>query len=53
MSIAWNDPQIGIDWPIGEPIVSAKDRSAPTLDQITRSRLPVYRNDSTATAIER
>jgi dTDP-4-dehydrorhamnose 3,5-epimerase len=25
-SIAWNDPAIGIDWPIeGEPLVAAKD----------------------------
>jgi dTDP-4-dehydrorhamnose 3,5-epimerase len=24
-TIAWNDPEIGIDWPIPDPIVSAKD----------------------------
>ncbi|MBC7987342.1 MAG: dTDP-4-dehydrorhamnose 3,5-epimerase [Sphingomonadaceae bacterium] len=33
--IVWNDPEIGIDWPLDgiEPIVSAKDAAAPTLAQ--------------------
>ncbi|MBU1444031.1 MAG: dTDP-4-dehydrorhamnose 3,5-epimerase [Gammaproteobacteria bacterium] len=31
-SIAWNDPAIGIVWPTeGEPLLSAKDRDAPTM----------------------
>jgi dTDP-4-dehydrorhamnose 3,5-epimerase len=31
-SIAWNDPAIGIQWPIqGEPILSAKDQQAKAL----------------------
>ena len=30
-AIAWNDPQIGIRWPIADPILSAKDAAAPTL----------------------
>ena len=29
--IAWNDPQIGIDWPTSSPILSAKDASAQSL----------------------
>jgi dTDP-4-dehydrorhamnose 3,5-epimerase len=28
--ILWNDPTIGIEWPAGEPILSAKDRDAQT-----------------------
>jgi dTDP-4-dehydrorhamnose 3,5-epimerase len=32
--IAWNDPEIGIDWPIASPIVSARDESAPRLAAI-------------------
>jgi dTDP-4-dehydrorhamnose 3,5-epimerase len=31
-SIAWNEPAIGIQWPIdGEPILSAKDQQGKTL----------------------
>jgi dTDP-4-dehydrorhamnose 3,5-epimerase len=29
--ILWNDPDIGIDWPTSEPILSARDRSNPRL----------------------
>ena len=29
--IRWDDPAIGIDWPIREPVMSAKDASAQTL----------------------
>ncbi len=31
--IRWNDPALGIHWPDIEPIVSEKDRAAPTLSQ--------------------
>ena len=30
-AIAWNDPAIGIEWPLAEPILSAKDAVAPLL----------------------
>ncbi len=32
-SILWNDPAVGIAWPVGQPILSAKDGSAQTLAQ--------------------
>jgi dTDP-4-dehydrorhamnose 3,5-epimerase len=34
--VVWNDPQLGIDWPIAEPTLSAKDRILPTLAELTR-----------------
>ena len=29
--IIWNDPEIGIDWPVEKPIVSTKDAGLPSL----------------------
>jgi len=31
--IRWNDPEIGIDWPVAHPILSPKDRAAPSLKE--------------------
>src|SRR5215471_5126090 len=31
--ILWNDPAIGIEWPVKEPILSKKDEGAQTLEQ--------------------
>jgi dTDP-4-dehydrorhamnose 3,5-epimerase len=31
--ILWNDPAIGIEWPVAEPILSKKDEVAQSLDQ--------------------
>lgn len=31
VGIRWNDPDIGIDWPIEEPLLSEKDAKAPLL----------------------
>lgn len=30
-AIAWNDPEIAVDWGISNPIISVKDAKAPTL----------------------
>jgi dTDP-4-dehydrorhamnose 3,5-epimerase len=32
IGILWNDPQIGIDWPVKDPRLSDKDRSAKPLE---------------------
>ncbi|HVT43746.1 MAG TPA: dTDP-4-dehydrorhamnose 3,5-epimerase [Thermoanaerobaculia bacterium] len=32
-SILWNDPQIGIEWPVDIPLLSAKDAAAPRLSE--------------------
>lgn len=39
-SLRWDDPEIGIDWPVGEPALAAKDRDALTLSTIPREYLP-------------
>ncbi|OYU46890.1 MAG: dTDP-4-dehydrorhamnose 3,5-epimerase [Rhizobiales bacterium PAR1] len=31
--IRWNDSEIGVDWPVKEPILSAKDTTAQTLQE--------------------
>jgi len=41
-SIRWNDPDIGIDWPISDVELSAKDRDAPRLQDVDAERLPSY-----------
>ena len=35
VSILWSDPDLGIAWPIHDPIVSAKDSRAPRLREVT------------------
>jgi dTDP-4-dehydrorhamnose 3,5-epimerase len=32
--IAWDDPDIGVEWPIADPQLSERDRSAPRLAEI-------------------
>jgi dTDP-4-dehydrorhamnose 3,5-epimerase len=41
LCVRWNDPVLAIDWPIADPLLSDRDRSAPTLAQVG-DRLPVY-----------
>lgn len=40
LSVRWDDPHIGIQWPTREVSLSAKDRDAMMLDQIPAARLP-------------
>ena len=41
-SLAWNDPDIGVEWPIEPQSVSAKDASAPRLADIAVASLPQF-----------
>jgi dTDP-4-dehydrorhamnose 3,5-epimerase len=38
--LIWNDPDLGICWPIEAPIVSARDSAHPTLRELDLARLP-------------
>jgi dTDP-4-dehydrorhamnose 3,5-epimerase len=39
IGIAWNDPAIAIDWPVRDPILSARDQAHRTLAEL-QDRLP-------------
>ena len=41
--IVWNDPEIGVDWPVKDPIISSKDASLPALRQARNEFL--YKNE--------
>ncbi len=41
LSIAWDDPDIGIEWPLDAPLLSPKDRAARRLAELA-DRLPRY-----------
>jgi dTDP-4-dehydrorhamnose 3,5-epimerase len=35
--IAWNDPDVGVDWQVAEPLLSERDQTAPKLSEIAAS----------------
>ena len=40
LAVRWNDPEIGIVWPVDNPSLSAKDAAAPLLADIDPQKLP-------------
>jgi dTDP-4-dehydrorhamnose 3,5-epimerase len=32
--IAWNDPDVGVEWPVAEPLLSQRDTQAPRLAEV-------------------
>jgi dTDP-4-dehydrorhamnose 3,5-epimerase len=41
LGVLWNDPDIGIEWPVREPVLSSKDAAAPRLKDVA-DKLPAY-----------
>jgi dTDP-4-dehydrorhamnose 3,5-epimerase len=40
--ICWNDPELGIPWPVKAPILSERDSAFTPLSGVVSHRLPVY-----------
>lgn len=41
-AIAWNDPQIGVPWPVESPLLSQRDQGAPSLAEYLQGTHFVY-----------
>lgn len=41
-TVLWNDPDLGIDWPVDSPSLSEKDMKGSLLKDISKERLPLY-----------
>jgi dTDP-4-dehydrorhamnose 3,5-epimerase len=40
--IRWDDPEIGIEWPVSSPILNERDQNLPLLSEVDRSKMPQY-----------
>jgi dTDP-4-dehydrorhamnose 3,5-epimerase len=40
--VRWDDPAIGIEWPVNDPMLSPRDREAPRLVDLAHDHLPPY-----------
>jgi dTDP-4-dehydrorhamnose 3,5-epimerase len=38
--LCWDDPALGIDWPVDEPVLSERDRQHLRLDELSPEQLP-------------
>ena len=42
LGVAWDDPDIGADWGVADPVLSGRDRANPRRKDIEPGRLPRY-----------
>jgi len=47
LGMAWDDPELGADWGVAEPVVSQRDRTNPRRADIQPDRRPRYRGEAT------
>jgi dTDP-4-dehydrorhamnose 3,5-epimerase len=50
IGVVWNDPKIGVRWPLASPLVSAKDAKLRRLDELPAGSLPRYEEDAAPAA---
>ena len=42
LGVAWDDPDVGADWGVTEPVLSGRDRANPLRDDLEPGRRPVF-----------
>ncbi|MEZ4729092.1 MAG: dTDP-4-dehydrorhamnose 3,5-epimerase family protein, partial [Caldilineaceae bacterium] len=45
LGVAWNDPDLAVDWAISDPILSARDQNNPLWRAIEPAKLPNYKSN--------
>jgi dTDP-4-dehydrorhamnose 3,5-epimerase len=35
--IAWDDPEVGVEWPVSDPLLSERDKAAPALAEVAET----------------
>ena len=40
--VSWNDPEIGVAWPVQDPIISDRDKKTPTLREFLQGLIPFF-----------
>jgi dTDP-4-dehydrorhamnose 3,5-epimerase len=46
LGVAWDDPTVGADWGVAEPVLSTRDQQNPRLDEIPHGARPLLGSTS-------